>query len=95
MTTIAFIGFGEAAQSIAGGLGGRNAARLAAYDLRFNDPAASGALRARAAELGVEPLDDVAGSHRRRRRGHGRAESAGRTSGRGLARPAREGAQDA
>ncbi|RVI54049.1 NAD(P)-dependent oxidoreductase, partial [Sinorhizobium meliloti] len=57
MTTIAFIGFGEAAQSIAGGLGGRNAARLAAYDLRFNDPAASGALRARAAELGVEPLD--------------------------------------
>lgn len=61
MTTIAFIGFGEAAQSIAGGLGGRNAARLAAYDLRFNDPAASGALRARAAELGVEPLDDVAG----------------------------------
>jgi len=61
MTTIAFIGFGEAAQSIAGGLGGRNAARLAAYDLRFNDPAASDALRARAAELGVEPLDDVAG----------------------------------
>lgn len=27
----------------------------------FNDPVASGALRARAAELGVEPLDDVAG----------------------------------
>ncbi|RVI01457.1 NAD(P)-dependent oxidoreductase [Sinorhizobium meliloti] len=41
--------------------GGQCAARLAAYDLRFNDPAASGALRARAAELGVEPLDDVAG----------------------------------
>lgn len=61
MTTIAFIGFGEAAQSIAGGLGGRNGARLAAYDLRFEDPAVSGILLERAAELGVEPLADMAG----------------------------------
>ncbi len=61
MTKIAFIGFGEAAQSIAGGLSGRNAARLAAYDLRFKDPAASAGLRGLAVERGVEPLDDIAG----------------------------------
>ena len=60
MTTIAFIGFGEAAQSIASGLNGRNAARLAAYDLRFRDPAASASLRATASERGVQPLDDIA-----------------------------------
>ena len=60
MTTIAFIGFGEAAQSIAGGLNGRNAARLAAYDLRFRDPAASAGLRSIASDRGVQPLDDIA-----------------------------------
>ncbi len=41
MTTIAFIGFARRASPSHGGLSGRNAARLAAYDLRFNDPAAS------------------------------------------------------
>ena len=61
MTTIAFIGFGEAAQSIAGGLAGRNVARLGAYDLRFKDPAVSSDLRSLAAERGVEPLEDIAG----------------------------------
>ena len=61
MITIAFIGFGEAAQSIAGGLSGRNGARLAAYDLRFADPAASAALYRTASQHGVEPLDDIAG----------------------------------
>lgn len=60
MTTIAFIGFGEAAQSIAGGLNGRNAARLVAYDLRFRDPDASAALRDAASKRGVRPLDDMA-----------------------------------
>jgi 3-hydroxyisobutyrate dehydrogenase-like beta-hydroxyacid dehydrogenase len=60
MTTIAFIGFGEAAQSIAGGLKGHNAVRLAAFDLRFQDPAASAGLRATAAERGVQPLDTIA-----------------------------------
>lgn len=61
MTTIAFIGFGEAAQSIAGGLAGSSTARLAAYDLRFADPATSAGLRDRAAQRGVEPLGDIAG----------------------------------
>ena len=61
MTTIAFIGFGEAAQSIAGGLASRNVARLGAYDLRFKDPAVSSDLRSLAAERGVEPLEDIAG----------------------------------
>lgn len=60
MTTIAFIGFGEAAQSIAGGLNGRNAARLTAYDLRFRDPAASAGLRGIASDRGVQPLGDIA-----------------------------------
>ncbi|CAH0343284.1 DUF1932 domain-containing protein [Rhizobium sp. CECT 9324] len=60
MTTIAFIGFGEAAQSIAGGLNGRNAARLVAYDLRFRDPDTSAALREAASQRGVRPLDDMA-----------------------------------
>jgi 3-hydroxyisobutyrate dehydrogenase-like beta-hydroxyacid dehydrogenase len=61
MTTIAFIGFGEAAQSIASGLAARNAVRLAAFDLRFADPAASAGLRNLAAERGVAPLEDIAG----------------------------------
>lgn len=60
MTTIAFIGFGEAAQSIAAGLNGRNTARLAAYDLRFKDPVTSAALRDAASSRGVRPLDDIA-----------------------------------
>lgn len=60
MTTIAFIGFGEAAQSIAAGLNGLNTARLAAYDLRFKDPDASAALRDAASKRGVRPLDDMA-----------------------------------
>lgn len=61
MTTIAFIGFGEAAQSIAGGLAEKGGAKLCAYDLRFGDPAASAALRERAGERKVTPLDDIAG----------------------------------
>lgn len=60
MTTIAFIGFGEAAQSIAGGLSSQKTARLAAYDLRFRDKAASTGLRAIASQRGVEPLDHIA-----------------------------------
>jgi 3-hydroxyisobutyrate dehydrogenase-like beta-hydroxyacid dehydrogenase len=60
MTTIAFIGFGEAAQSIAGGLSGRKAARLSAYDLRFQDTSASTGLRAIASQRGVEALDNIA-----------------------------------
>lgn len=61
MITIAFIGFGEAAQAIAGGLAGRNVAELNAYDLRFADPLASAGLREKAAQRGVKPLDDISG----------------------------------
>lgn len=61
MTTIAFIGFGEAAQSIASGLASGKAAKLAAYDLRFADPVASAGLRDRAAQHDIEPLTNMAG----------------------------------
>jgi 3-hydroxyisobutyrate dehydrogenase-like beta-hydroxyacid dehydrogenase len=61
MTTIAFIGFGEAAQSIAGGLKGRAGLRLTAFDLRFADPAAADALARAAAERGVTPLENISG----------------------------------
>ncbi len=60
MTNIAFIGFGEAAQSIAAGLNGRNTARIAAYDLRFSDSSTSTPLREAASARGVRPLDDIA-----------------------------------
>lgn len=61
MTTIAFIGFGEAAQSIAGGLATNGAATLSAFDLRFSDPSASTALRSLASERNVKPLEDISG----------------------------------
>jgi 3-hydroxyisobutyrate dehydrogenase-like beta-hydroxyacid dehydrogenase len=61
MTTIAFIGFGEAAQSIAGGLRGRAGLQMKAFDLRFSDPAAADVLSRAAAERGVTPLEDISG----------------------------------
>lgn len=61
MTTIAFIGFGEAAQSIAGGLNGRTGLQLTAFDPRFCDPAAADTLSRAAAERGVASLEDISG----------------------------------
>lgn len=61
MTTIAFIGFGEAAQSIAGGLNGRAGLQLTAFDLRFSDPAAADTLSRAAAGRGVTLLEDISG----------------------------------
>lgn len=61
MTTIAFIGFGEAAQSIAGGLNGRAGLQLTAFDPRFCDPAAADTLSRAAAERGVASLEDISG----------------------------------
>lgn len=61
MTTIAFIGFGEAAQSIAAGLNGRAGLQLNAFDLRFSDPATADKLSHAAAERGVTPLADISG----------------------------------
>lgn len=59
MTQIAFIGFGEAAQSIAGGLKDQPGLRLCAFDLRFADSEAAPALERAAAERKVEPLLDI------------------------------------
>ena len=55
---IAFIGFGEAAQTFSRALGERGAARISACDLRFGD--AAGELRRRARGLGVETADSAA-----------------------------------
>ncbi|WP_435171215.1 DUF1932 domain-containing protein [Falsirhodobacter sp. 1013] len=57
MTHITFLGFGEAAQSIAAGLKGK--ARMSAFDLRFAQ--GEGPLRDAAAARGVTPLNDLAG----------------------------------
>jgi 3-hydroxyisobutyrate dehydrogenase-like beta-hydroxyacid dehydrogenase len=61
MTAIAFIGFGEAAQSIAGGLNGRAGLQMMAFDLRFSDPAEADTLSRAAAARGVTPLEDISG----------------------------------
>jgi 3-hydroxyisobutyrate dehydrogenase-like beta-hydroxyacid dehydrogenase len=51
---LAFIGFGEAAQAMALGFKGEaSLERLAAYDIRIDDPAQALALQAKAAELNV------------------------------------------
>lgn len=54
MTTIAFIGLGEAGGALAGGLIGAGATVRAAYDILIDDPATAPALRDRAREIGVE-----------------------------------------
>jgi 3-hydroxyisobutyrate dehydrogenase-like beta-hydroxyacid dehydrogenase len=62
MTRIAFLGFGEAAQSIAAGLKGKPGVEaIAAYDIRFADPEARPRLAAAAAERGVAPLETLDG----------------------------------
>lgn len=60
MTTIAFIGFGEAAQSIANGLKDRAGIRLVAFDLRFADPTSAEALSAAAGARNTQPANDMA-----------------------------------
>jgi len=54
---IAFIGFGEAGQTVGRGLAGQGA-RLAAYDILFDDPANEGTLRGIAESLGVSASRD-------------------------------------
>jgi 3-hydroxyisobutyrate dehydrogenase-like beta-hydroxyacid dehydrogenase len=59
--SIALIGFGEAGQSIGGGLAGEPGVAVAAYDMRF--PGADGsALMAKAREAGVTPHAELAGA---------------------------------
>jgi 3-hydroxyisobutyrate dehydrogenase-like beta-hydroxyacid dehydrogenase len=50
---IAFIGFGEAGQTISRGLRAEVAADIRAYDILFDDPANNGALKRAAEALGV------------------------------------------
>ncbi|MGC2517768.1 MAG: DUF1932 domain-containing protein [Burkholderiales bacterium] len=50
---IAFIGFGEAGQTISSGLRAEGAADIRAYDILFDDPANAGRLKASAEALGV------------------------------------------
>jgi len=51
---IAFIGFGEAGQTISRGLRGEGATDIVTYDILFDDPADQGRLKKAAASLGVE-----------------------------------------
>ncbi len=51
--TIAFVGFGEAGQTISRGLLGEGRPVLRAYDILFDDPANDGKLRRAAESLGV------------------------------------------
>jgi len=57
---IAFIGFGEAGQTISRGLLGESAPRIGAYDILFDDPANGGKLKRAAEQLGVAAARDHA-----------------------------------
>lgn len=57
---IAFIGFGEAGQTIGRGLLGQGKRTLRAYDILFDDPANGGKLRRTAQSLGVAAAHDHA-----------------------------------
>lgn len=57
---IAFIGFGEAGQTISGGLLGEAKCAIRAYDVLFDDPADDGKLARAARTLGVEVARDHA-----------------------------------
>ena len=59
-STIAFIGFGEAGQTISRGLLGEHRLRVRAYDILFDDPANEGRLKRAADALGVEAARDHA-----------------------------------
>ena len=51
--TLAFIGFGEAGQTISRGLLGATRPAIRAYDILFDDPANAGKLKRAAQALGV------------------------------------------
>ena len=56
---IAFIGMGEAGSALVSGWGAGQAGRIAAYDVKTDDPATADAMRARYADLGVEGAPDL------------------------------------
>jgi 3-hydroxyisobutyrate dehydrogenase len=62
--TIAFIGFGEAGQTISRGLLGEGKPAIRAYDILFDDPANGGKLKQAADSLGVAIARDHAGAVR-------------------------------
>jgi 3-hydroxyisobutyrate dehydrogenase-like beta-hydroxyacid dehydrogenase len=64
MTRLAFIGFGEVGQTFARGLTGRDGITVAAYDLKFDDPALKADMIARAEALGVRVAADAADASR-------------------------------
>ncbi len=59
-STIAFLGFGEAGQTFAGGWGESPPARIAAFDIKTDDPASRAAKRADYDRLGVKGADTLA-----------------------------------
>jgi 3-hydroxyisobutyrate dehydrogenase-like beta-hydroxyacid dehydrogenase len=64
MTSIAFIGFGEVGQRFASDLRGGACARIAAYDIVFDDPQLAPKRLAIASALGVDPAADAAAACR-------------------------------
>jgi 3-hydroxyisobutyrate dehydrogenase-like beta-hydroxyacid dehydrogenase len=67
MIRLAFIGFGEVGQTFARDLAGRDGVQVAAYDLKFDDAGARGAMIARAEALGVRVAADAADAAREAR----------------------------
>lgn len=64
MLLLAFVGFGEVGQTFASGLCGNDGVRLAAYDLKFDDPESRGGMVRRAEALGVRVAADAADAAR-------------------------------
>lgn len=58
--SIAFIGFGEAAQAFTGGWRTRGPLAVSAFDILFDDPRHAEAKRAECRALGVTPMDSAA-----------------------------------
>jgi len=66
LTSLGFVGFGEVGTALASSLK-PVVEDIATYDILFDDPAEGPARKARAAELGVRPVDapdELAGAHR-------------------------------
>src|SRR5262245_7124239 len=64
VTRLAFIGCGEVGQTFAKDLAGKDGVHVAAYDLKFDDSAARGAMIARGAVVGGRAAADAADAGR-------------------------------
>jgi 3-hydroxyisobutyrate dehydrogenase-like beta-hydroxyacid dehydrogenase len=67
MTAISFIGFGEVGQTFAKDLLKRNGVRIAAYDLKFDEPGGQDANKAIAQAMGVRAATSAADASREAR----------------------------